>query len=261
MESIKLFSELGLDVHFVLILFFVAVVAGFVDSIAGGGGMITMPSLLLSGLPPHLALGTNKLQACFGSFSASIQFYKKGYLDLTKCRLLASIIFLASILGTFLTIHTNPDFLARIAPFFLLGFAIYFLFSPNLGYFQGVPRVGVGVLFFFMSLIGFYDGFFGAGTGSFYIFILVVLGALPLREALAQSKFFNLSSNLASLMVFIIGGKVVFLLGFLMGVGQFLGAQIGARLAIKVGSKIIKPMVVVVCVLMCGKMFYDQYVL
>ncbi len=251
--------DLAIGWQMVVILFGAAFVAGFVDSIAGGGGMITIPALLLSGIPPHLALGTNKLQSTFGSFSACLQFYQKGHLSLRENFKTALAIFVASGLGTLAILYFSPVVVARIAPFLLLFFGLYFLLAPRLNDEPKPARIKDGCLFFILLVIGFYDGFFGSGTGSFFIFVLVALGGVGLRDSLARSKIFNFSSNLAALLVFIINGKVLFLLGALMGLGQFLGAMLGSRLAIKKGAKLIKPLIVAVCMLMCAKMLYEQF--
>lgn len=247
----------GIDGYVYAILLCVAFVAGFVDSIAGGGGMITAPALLLAGIPPHLALGTNKLQSCFGSLSASVQFYRKGFLDLKKNLKPALLIFISSVSGALCVLAFSPVFVARIIPLFLFLFGLYFLFAPQLDA-SRKAKVPVFILLCLLSLVGFYDGFFGAGSGSFFIFVLIALGGIPFYPALAQAKFFNFSSNIAALFVFILNQKVLFDLGILMGIMQFFGAFLGARLAIKIGSKVIKPMIVSVCMLMCAKLIYEQ---
>lgn len=247
----------GLDWYLYFVLMLVAFVAGFVDSIAGGGGMITTPALLLAGIPPHLALGTNKLQSCFGSLSASVQFYKKGHLDIKASLPIAFIIFVASILGSLFVLTFSPAFLIKIVPLFLFLFGLYFLFSPRLDSAKE-PKIGMISLCFLLSIVGFYDGFFGAGTGSFFIFILIALAGNPLYSALGKAKFFNFSSNIAALIIFALNKEVLFGLGILMGLAQFIGALLGARLAIKIGSKLIKPLVVGVCMIMCIKLIYEQ---
>lgn len=242
-----------------IILFFVALFAGFIDSIAGGGGIITIPALLLAGIPPHQALGVNKLQSCFGSFSAALHFYRNGYLSLKDNIISIICVFICATFGTLLINVLKADFLARIIPFLLIIFAIYFLLSPKISEEQRVVRYGSFVLYLVLGLIGFYDGFFGPGTGSFLILALIGLGGYGLKSALARAKLFNFTSNIASMLVFALGGKILFLLGFVMGIGQFIGANIGSKLAIRYGIKIIKPLIVVVSLLICAKLLYNQY--
>ncbi len=246
----------GFDWYFP-ILIFIAFIAGFVDSVAGGGGMITTPALLLAGIPPHLALGTNKLQSCFGSLSASIQFYAKGHLDIKQNLPIAFVVFIASVFGSLFVLTFSPAFLIKIVPLFLFLFALYFLFSPSLNS-PKIPRIGMIALSLLLGVIGFYDGFFGAGTGSFFIFILIVLGGDSLHKALGKAKFLNFSSNIAALIIFIFNKEVLFELGILMGIAQFIGALLGARLAIRIGSRLVKPFVVSVCFIMCIKLIYEQ---
>lgn len=250
-------DDIGLQLY--IILFCVALFAGFIDSIAGGGGMITIPALLLVGIPPHQALGVNKLQSCFGSFSATLHFYKKGYLSLKNNMIPIFCVFICATCGTLLISVLKTDFLAKCIPFLLMLFAIYFLFSPRISEEQGIVRYGIVVLYLTLGIIGFYDGFFGPGTGSFLMLALIGLGGYGLKNALAHAKLFNFTSNLASMLVFALGGQILWTLGFIMGIGQFIGANIGSKLALRYGIKIIKPLVVSVSLIICAKLLYNQY--
>lgn len=250
-------EDIGLQIH--IVLFCVALFAGFVDSIAGGGGMITIPALLLAGIPPHQTLGVNKLQSCFGSFSATLHFYRHGYLSLRENLIPISCIFLCATFGTFLISVLNTAFLAKCIPFLLILFAFYFLFSPKISEEQRAVRYGRAVLYFILGGIGFYDGFFGPGTGSFLMLALISVGGYGLKHALAHAKLFNFTSNIASMLVFTLSAQIMWKLGIVMGIGQFIGANIGSKLALRYGIKIIRPLVVAVSLLICAKLLYNQY--
>jgi uncharacterized membrane protein YfcA len=227
--------------HTYLILFAVGIVAGTVDSIAGGGGLITVPALLSAGLPPAMALGTNKLQSTFGSFSATHYHYSKKTFDPSKIKALILFTFLGSALGTFLIQTMDPSMLNKAIPFMLMGFAVYFSLSPRLGDVDSHQRMHYTAFSVAMgSVIGFYDGFFGPGTGSFWALAFVSLLGFNLSKATAHSKVLNFVSNITSLAVFLMGGKIIWTVGLLMGAGQFIGARIGSHLVIKKGTRSIK---------------------
>ena len=235
-------------------------IAGIVDSIAGGGGLLTLPALLAAGLSPAQALATNKLQSSFGSFSASYFYVSKKLVDLKSIKYLILFTFLGSALGTFVIQRVDSSDLGRLVPFMLLGFVVYFSFSPRLGDVDKQQRisftlfsVGAGIL------IGFYDGFFGPGTGSFWALAFVSLVGFNLAKATANSKVLNFVSNITSLVVFIFGGKILWILGFTMGLGQFVGAQIGSHLVVKKGTRLIKPLLIAVSLIMSLRLLYIQY--
>ena len=247
------------EISTLILLFLAAFLAGFIDSIAGGGGMITLPALLLSGAPPLESLATNKLQSSFGSFSATRHFYKKGYLNLKKCLPFAILVFIFSSLGTISVQFINTDFLSKFLPFLIMIFGFYFLFSPKISEDQRATHFHKAYLFLALAGIGFYDGFFGPGTGSFLMLALIALGGLGITKALAEAKLYNFSTNLASLIFFAIGGNMLFGIGLVMAMGQFIGANLGSRAAIKYGIKIIKPLIVIVSFSMATKLLYDQF--
>ena len=247
------------EISTLILLFLAAFLAGFIDSIAGGGGMITLPALLLSGASPLESLATNKLQSSFGSFSATRHFYKKGYLDLKKCLPSAILVFIFASLGTISVQFINADFLSKFLPFLIMIFGFYFLFSPKISKDQRATQIHKAYLFLALAGIGFYDGFFGPGTGSFLMLALIALGGLGITKALAEAKLYNFSTNHASLIFFAIGGNMLFGIGLVMAVGQFIGPNIGSKEAIKYGIKIIKTLVVIVSISMEAKLLYDQF--
>ena len=162
------------DVATLLLLAFSGLCAGFIDAIAGGGGLITLPVLLASGVPPAQALGTNKLQASFGSFSATSYFLRRGYIDLASACWAVPLTFIGSGLGTLLVQQLDTALLTPLLPFLLIGLAIYVLLSPRLGDGDSRRRLGIRAFAFSAGLgIGFYDGCFGPGTGSFFAIAFV----------------------------------------------------------------------------------------
>ncbi|MBG1232478.1 TSUP family transporter [Aestuariivirga litoralis] len=236
----------------------VALVAGFVDSIAGGGGLLALPSLLLAGLDPVSALATNKLQGTFGTASATHTFWKRGLLHPAQHKYAVFMVFIGAALGV-LAVHYAPTrLLSGALPPLLILIALYFAFSPRLSDEASHPRLKPQWFTFgFAPVIGFYDGIFGPGTGSFFMLALVTLFGLGMVEATGRTKLFNFTSNAASLILFALGGKIIWIIGLVMGVGQLIGAQIGARMAIRNGTKLIRPLLVVVCIAMAAKLLAD----
>ena len=228
-------------------LFLVAILAGFIDSIAGGGGLLCLPALLWAGLSPAQALATNKLQGCFGTFSATLSFIRAGQLDPRPLLPAIITVFIGAAAGTITIQVLDPGILRGILPVLLVAVAAFFLFNPGIG--EKDSRQRMSLLAFSMSLapmIGFYDGFFGPGTGSFFAVLLVTVMGFNLRKATAHTKLLNLTSNVASLLFFLLGGKLVWAAGLAMALGQFLGAQVGARVVIAKGAGLVRPFLVVI---------------
>lgn len=243
-----------------LLLTLSALAAGFIDAIAGGGGLITLPVLLAAGLPPAQALGTNKLQSSFGSFSATWYFARRGYIDFKAAKWAILLTFVGSALGTILVQQLDAGALNRLLPFLLIGFALYFLLSPRVGDTDSNRRLSIHWFALSIGLgVGFYDGFFGPGTGSFFAIAFVALAGFNLAKATAHSKLLNFTSNLAALIFFAIGGKLVWSAGLCMAVGQFIGARLGSKMVIKQGGKLIRPLIVIMSLAMSAKLLLQQY--
>ncbi len=238
----------------------VGMVAGFVDSIAGGGGIISLPALLATGMPPHLALGTNKLQGSFGSFTAAVNYSRKGLVN--RREIPSGILFtaLGALVGTITVQVLSADFLRHIILVMLVGVFVYTLCSPDLGRIDRRPLM-TAPLFFGLAgmLLGFYDGFFGPGTGSFWTIALVLMLGLNLKKATAHTKIFNFTSNLVALGAFLIGGHVSLSAGLLMGAGQMLGAFLGSRLVIRRGTGFVRGFFLVVVAVTIVKLVYTTY--
>lgn len=235
-----------------------AFLAGFVDSIAGGGGLLALPALLLAGLDPVSALATNKLQGSFGTASAAYAFWRKGHIKILDQIPTIIATFIAACLGVMAVKYAPKEMLSIALPILLVFIAIYFAFSPRLTNEAKVPRIPPHVFAFGIApALGFYDGIFGPGTGSFFMLSLVTLLGLGLVQATAKTKLLNFTSNIASLLVFAFSGKIFWIIGLTMGVAQFAGAQLGSRFAMKHGAKIIRPLLVVVCLAMATKLLLD----
>ena len=242
-----------------LILFLLALLAGLVDSIAGGGGLISVPALLWAGLPPVTALATNKAQAVFGSFTAAANFIHKGAVDLRRAAFSVLCTFLGAAAGALLVQHLGGDLLARIIPLLLIAFALYFLFSPRVSDLDSHQRIGEGAFALLVGTgIGFYDGFFGPGTGTFFAMGFVALLGYNLRRATAHTKVLNFTSNLAALLFFLPGGHVVWTIGLVMGAGQLTGAWIGSHLVLRHGTRLVRPVLVVASLAVSLKLLLDQ---
>lgn len=242
------------------LLVLTAFAAGFVDSIAGGGGLMTIPALLACGLPPQLALGTNKLQASFGSGSATWHYAQAGAVALRDCRRGFLITLGGAAAGAWLVQQVDPSFLRRAIPILLIGVAVYMLVRPTVGDQDVHPRMPRGWFDLVFGLgIGFYDGFFGPGTGTFWAMAYVLGLGFHLTRATAHTKVMNFASNLSSLVVFILGGHVLFLLGVLMGVGQLYGARLGSRMVIRRGAGFIRPIFLAVAVTLALKVLWDSF--
>lgn len=250
-----------MDITFtvLILLFSVALIAGLIDAIAGGGGLITIPALLAVGLPPAVALGTNKLQACGGSFSASLYFIRQQAVNFRQIWLLILMTFIGASFGAIFIQLMDINALKKWLPLLILLIGGYFLFNPNLDQQTRKQRVSYLVFSFTISVgIGFYDGMFGPATGSFFTLSFILLLGFNLTNAVAHAKILNFTSNLASLIFFLIGGTVVWKIGLVMMAGQFIGGNIGARLVINKGKYIIRPLIVTMSFIMVGKMLWDQ---
>lgn len=237
-----------------------AFLAGFVDSIAGGGGIITVPALLAMGLDPHVALGTNKLQACFGSCTASLHYTRGNLVDPKQT--VEGILFTAAgaAAGTIAIQMIHAPCLKLLLPVLLAGIFLYLLFSPDLGRLDSRPVVHPFLFYLAAGLgLGFYDGFFGPGTGSFWTIAFVVFMGQNLKKATAHTKIMNAASNLVSLAAFLVGGKVLFVPGLLMGTGQLLGATLGAHMVIKKGTRFVRAFFLCVVALTIAKVIYSTY--
>lgn len=247
--------ELGLDV--IAALMAVAFVAGVIDAMAGGGGLLTIPALMAAGVPPVAAIATNKLQSSFGTASAVYAFARKGRIDFRRFLWPAVAAFVGSVVGAWVLQRLDPSFLEGFVPILLLLMVVYFLVAPKASEEDRHSRLGKASLIAIVALIGFYDGFFGPGTGSFLTTVLVALFGMGLVSATAHTKLLNLASNIAALITLVIGGHVLWLVGLVMAVASVAGGQVGASLAMRIGGRMIRPVLLVMAVLLIAKLLSD----
>lgn len=248
-----------LPLEILALLFLVGCCAGFVDSVSGGGGLLALPALLWAGLDPVQALGTTKLQGTCGTLSASYNYVRKGYVDLTAMAWAIALTLAGGVLGAVAVHWLNPSFLGNLIPFLLIFIALYFWLYPRLGRVGVSRRMGEGAFALTFGLgIGFYDGFFGPGAGSFWTTAYVGFLGYSLRQATAHTKVLNLVSNLAALAVFLLNGNVLWSAGIVMGVGQLLGARLGSNLVISMGAKLVRPLIIAVSLAISLKLIVDN---
>ena len=232
----------------------VALIAGCVDAIAGGGGLLTVPALALAGVDPRTAIATNKLQASFGSGSATLAFARAGHIGPASLPFgLAAAA--GSILGALALAHVPQRAVTIALPFVLLGVACYFAVSPRIGDTDRHRRIPVpAFLGAIAPVIGFYDGVFGPGAGSFYMVGFVALLGFGVVRATANTKLANFASNLAGLATLALSGHMLWVVGLCMGVAQFVGARVGARLAMRHGAQLVKPLLITISVALAVKL-------
>ncbi|MDO8342867.1 MAG: TSUP family transporter [Cellvibrio sp.] len=246
-------------VETLLFLFFAAAVAGFMDTLAGGGGLITIPALVVSGVPPLAALGTNKLQSSFGSGTSSFLLFKRKKIHWQELRPMMIAAFLGSVLGTVIVQFIDAKVLGFMIPLVLIIIAAYFITAPYLKLESTEPRMSAGLYRkTVVPAIGVYDGMFGPGTGSFLAVAGVSLRGLELINATAIAKPLNFATNIASLIVFIFAGQIMWLAGFTMIIGQMLGAWMGSHYLFKVNPKVLRILIVTICLIMLGQYWYKQ---
>jgi len=232
--------------HTLAILAVVALVAGFVDTLAGGGGLLTVPALLLAGLPPLAALGTNKLQSSFGTGMATYQVLRRKRVSWAQVRGPMLIAFGGSIAGTIAIQFVHADGLRLLIPVVLALVAAYFLFVPGAHRPPAAPRLSERTYrATVLPAIGAYDGAFGPGTGSLLALSGVALRARTLIESTAIAKTLNFATNFASLLVFLVVGHVVWIAAAAMIGGQLLGAYAASHVLFRVKPLVLRVLIVV----------------
>lgn len=248
-----------MDLSLIAGLVAAATAAGFVDSIAGGGGLITVPVLMLAGMTPGQALATNKLQGSFGAATAAISYGRSGLVDLRRQLPTAALAFAAGGAGAALVTALPTELLRLALPVVLIGIALFFALKPGLNDLDRAARLSPAIFgLTLVPAIGFYDGLIGPGAGAFYMLGFVMLAGHGVLRATAHTKLLNFSSNLGGLAVFALSGHPLWLVGLLMGAGQILGAALGARLALRIGARIIKPLLVVTSTALAARLLWQM---
>lgn len=237
----------------------VAVLTGFIDAIAGGGGLIMMPALLFCGVPPLHALGTNKLQSMFGTGTALRNYWRSGLVEWRRNRLTVLIVFVGAVSGVLIVQSIDTKLLGLIIPILLVASSLYILLSPRMSDKDAHHRVSSAGYAPIGGAIGLYDGFFGPGAGTFYTTSLVALRGYGLTKATGLTKLFNVTSNIASVMMFALGGHLLWLLGLCMAAGAMAGAWLGSHTALKFGARLIRPLLVVISLGLTGRLLWGYF--
>jgi uncharacterized membrane protein YfcA len=250
--------DLAPEIFTLLIL--VGFVAGFIDSIAGGGGLLGIPALLLAGAPPVTALSTNKLQAIFGTATAALSYARAGQVSLRSQGAYALVASLGGGAGALLASRLPAEAIRAALPILLIGVALYFGLRTGLNDEDRAERMGPKAFgATVIPSLGFYDGLLGPGTGSFYMLGFVTLRGHGLLKATAHTKLINLASNSGAMAVFALTVESWWLLGLAMGVAQVLGAQLGSRAALRVGARLIRPLLVAVSLALALRLLWQAW--
>ena len=251
-----------IDIVTVLLLLLFGFLGAFLNSIVGGGGLITVPALLFVGLPPVTAIATNKLAASMGNLTSMLTFLRAGKIDLKLLGPILPLVFGGSMLGAWTVNFISPDLLKPLVLIMLIAVLIYTVIKKDWGSQEEQKKLTLknGFLFFgALVLIGFYDGFLGPGTGSFIIFVFLMMG-FDFLQASGNAKLLNFVSNLAALIMFLLLGAVNFTYGFIMGFSMILGAFAGARFALGRGTTYVRLLFIVVTTLLIAKNGYDFFI-
>ncbi len=243
-----------------LILFFTGLLAGTVDAIAGGGGLISIPVLLSVGLPPHVAFGTNKMQGAVGTLVAARRYYRAGWVSMKDVYLGIFWGVLGAIAGAIVNQLISSDVLRMIVPVMLSIIFIYTIISPRMGHQDVEPKMSTALFYMtFGFALAFYDGFFGPGVGAFWVFLLMFFLGFNLIKATAYTKVFNLNSSIVALVCFAIGMNIDYKVALTMAAGQVIGGQLGATLAITKGVKLIRPLFLIMMFVTISSLVYRSY--
>ncbi|MDC0553344.1 TSUP family transporter [Candidatus Pseudothioglobus singularis] len=241
------------SIEILAFLFFVGVVAGFLDTLVGGGGLLAVPALLLSGIPPIYVLGTNKFQGSMGTGIATFLLFRKKKLDWNSVKNLMFASFIGSIVGGVIIQFVDTQFLSFVIPIVLVFIAIYFIVSPKPKSIASNPKSNKKFELFAVPVVGFYDGMFGPGAGSFFAMTGVMIKKLEIIQATILAKPLNFASNIAGFIVFFSFGHIAFLIGLLMMMGQMIGAFFGTHYLLKANPLIIRLLIVIISISMLIK--------
>ena len=257
------FGEKGsFSMHEFLIVCPLALIAGFVDAIAGGGGLISLPAFIFAGLPVHNAIATNKLMSTMGTTIATIRYAISGYMVKSYVAVGVACGLAGSCAGSNLALHTG-DFAFKAIMLAVLPFVAFFVLrTKNLDKFSekklSHPRA-LAITAAAALVIGVYDGFYGPGTGTFLMLALTALGHQDVRTAAGTTKAINLSTNAAALVVFLANGAALLPLGLTAGAFNIVGNWLGSRSFVSRGSSIARPIMLVVIVLFAIRLVFDLF--
>lgn len=233
---------------------------GFVDSIAGGGGLISLPAYMIAGLPAHTAIGTNKLSSAMGTTLTTYKFWKQGFIELKLAGLCAVLALAGSSCGANLALLVS-DRVFKLLLLFILPLTAFYVFRSKrldtAGQEPRSPAVTFAIAGACAFVIGIYDGFYGPGTGTFLLLLLTGLARMELNAAAGITKVINLSTNVAALVTYLVNGKVYFTLGLIAGLFGIAGNWIGARSFTKNGSRIVKPLIGIVLAIFFARIIWE----
>ena len=234
-------------------LFIIGMVAGFLDTLVGGGGLLAVPALLLSGIPPIYVLGTNKFQGSMGTGIATFLLFRKKKLNWEAIKYLMLLSFIGSVVGGVIVQFIDTEFLSLAIPIVLLVIAVYFIISPKPD--ERVKNSKPNKIFekYVVPSVGFYDGMFGPGAGSFFVMTGVMFKKLEIIQATILAKPLNFASNIAGFIVFYSFGHIAFMIGLIMMLGQLIGSFVGTHYLLKANPKVIRLLIVVMSLLMLAK--------
>lgn len=233
----------------------------FINAVVGGGGLITVPALLAVGLPPAVAIGTNKLAASLGNLTSMLAFMRAGKVSIRLLLPILPLVFASSMSGAFTVHQMSPEILQPLIIVMLIAVLVYSLAKKNLGQLPKVMLVTgwkKKLAYTLLIIIGFYDGFFGPGTGSFMIFVLLFMG-FDFVNAAGSSKLLNLTSNTAALLMFMGLGSVNYSYGIVLGLSMIAGAYVGTRVALSKGTGFVRLLFIAVTSVLIIKNIYDFY--
>lgn len=236
--------------------------AAFVDSIAGGGGLISMPVLLMAGLPAHLALGTNKFAGAFGCFSSAYKYSKSGKTNIELLKKLIPFTILGCLLGVKCVLSISENILNILVFLMILIVALYTYLKKDLGKedkFENLSKENIKKGIIMAFALGFYDGFFGPGTGTFLTFAFIKIYGFDFLHASANTKILNFTSNFTALILFMFSGQILYKVAIFYAISMVLGGYIGAKVAINKGSQLIKPIFLFMAVAVAIKLLYQAF--
>ncbi|WMJ79165.1 TSUP family transporter [Clostridium sp. MB40-C1] len=246
----------------ILFLCVAAFLAAFVDSIAGGGGLISLPAFMAAGVSPHIALGTNKFCASCGSLTSVLAFIKSKKIDFDFLKYLLPFSLLGAIAGVNTVLKVDEKLLETLVLILILSVGVYSIFSKSIGKennFKGATKLNIFLGIILAFCLGFYDGFFGPGAGSLLIFGLIKIFGFDFVQAAGNGKLLNFVSNITSLILFAIHGQIDYLIGIPMAIFMILGAKFGTSLAINKGSKLIKPIFITMSLALGCKILIQNF--
>lgn len=244
----------------IVLLCFAGFIASFVDSIAGGGGLISLPAFLLAGVPPHFALGTNKFSATAASFTSSIKYATSGKVNFKLLKVLIPFTLIGAAIGVNTVLLIDQKYLQGMVLIMVFAVGIYSLFSKTMGQenrFTELTGKNLALGIILSLSIGFYDGFFGPGTGSFLIFGLISIFGFDFINAGGNARILNFVSNVTALVLFALQGKIIYSYGIPVAISMIVGARFGTSMALSRGVKLVKPIFVTMSLAVAGKMLFS----